>query len=229
MKIQQILQFPINSKAALAHLEALKFEAIQEEQEKRRLEIINVFLKALPNRFSAKQWEDFHLNYSGQEHCKKIAMNFVATFAERLEKGTCLKFLGAAGTGKTLLSLLMYQFIAKAGFSVKYEASLQFLRLFQEKEFESYSAYQNLLDSYRRIQFLIIDEVSVGVGKGGYPAEWQRNHLYTLINQRYLNKLPTVIISNHNQDELLERLGEATVGRLSENGLTLAFNWRSYR
>jgi DNA replication protein DnaC len=54
------------------------------------------------------------------------------------------------------------------------------------------------------------------------------NRIFT-INQRYINRLCTLIISNHSQDELVERLGEPTVGRLTENGITLAFNWKSYR
>lgn len=227
IKLQQTLQLPVS--ASIANLDVLRRESIKREEEQRRVERTEMFLKALPNRFYGKTGDDFHLDYPEQEQCKKIALNFVVTFHLRLKEGTCLKFLGHSGTGKTLLSLIMYQSIAKAGFSVKYESSLHFLRQFQEKEFESHLAYQNLLTSYLRIQFLIIDEVSVGVGKGGHPSDWQRSHLYTLINQRYINRLCTLIISNHNQAELIDRLGEPTVGRLSENGITLAFNWKSYR
>ena len=227
MKLQQVLQLP--SGAPIANLDVLRRESMKREEEQRRIERTEGFLKAVPERFCGKTENDFHLDYPEQGRCKKIAQNFVATFSMRLQEGTCLKFLGHSGTGKTLLSLIMYQALAKKGFSVRYESSLHFLRQFQEKEFESHAAYQTILASYRRIQFLVIDEVSVGIGKGGHPADWQRSHLYTLINQRYINRLCTLIISNHSQDELVERIGEPTVGRLSENGITLAFNWKSYR
>ena len=226
LKLRQSMHLP---SAPIYSFERLRMESIKREKEVRRLEQIAVLLNAVPALFCGKGWDDFHLDYPEQERCKQIAQNFVTTFPKRLQEGTCLKFLGVSGTGKTLLSLIMYQVLAKAGFAVKYESSLHFLRQFQEKEFESHATYQNLLTSYQRPQFLIIDEVSVGIGKGGNPAEWQKNHLYALINQRYLNRLCTVVISNHDGDELVERLGEPTVGRLSENGITLAFNWKSYR
>lgn len=209
--------------------EALKQEAITREKEKNRALQIEHYLQAIPARFKDKTWSDYQINYPEQVLSKKIAESFTVTFTERLKEGTCLKFLGKAGTGKTLLALIIYQALVHAGLSVRYESSLHFLRQFQETEFESYAAFQAHLATYQRIQLLILDEISLGVGKGGMLAEWQRNHLYTLINQRYVNRLPTLVISNHGQDELIERLGEPIVGRLSENGLTIAFNWASYR
>ena len=228
LKLRESLQLP-NTSAPVFNFENLRRESMKREEEARRRDQINTLIGAVPALFRGKGWDDFHLDYPAQDRCKKIAQNFVATFPERLKEGTCLKFLGISGTGKTLLSLIMYQALAEAGFAVKYESSLHFLRRFQEREFESHAAYQNLLASYQRPQFLIIDEVSVGIGKSGLPSEWQKNHLYALINQRYLNRLCTLVISNHDNDELVERLGESTVGRLSENGITLGFNWKSYR
>ena len=227
MKLQQTFQ--LHRSDSIAHLEVLRRESMQQEAERRRVERIAEFLQVIPARFYGKSEDDFRLDYPEQGQCKQIALNFIKTFPQRLKEGTCLKFLGHAGTGKTLLALIIYQALAKAGFAVSYESSLHFLRKLQEKEFESHAAYQSLLKAYLRSQFLVIDEVSVGIGKGGQPADWQRNHLYAVINQRYINRLCTLIISNHSQDELVERLGEPTVGRLTENGITLAFNWQSYR
>lgn len=215
--------------ASILSYEALKKEAIASEREKNRTDQIERYLQMIPARFKGKTWSDFLIHYPEQALCKKIAENFTSTFKDRLKEGTCLKFLGQAGTGKTLLALIVYQAMLHMGVSVRYESSLHFLRQFQETEFESYAAFQALLASYKCIQFLILDEISVGIGKEGLLSEWQRTHLYTLINQRYVNRLPTLIISNHGREELLERLGSPIVGRLSENGLTLAFNWASYR
>jgi DNA replication protein DnaC len=215
--------------SGLVDLEALRVASLRQEGEKRKTERIDSFLKVVPQRFLNKSWEDYKIDYSGQARCKQIAEKFVRTFTQRLQAGNCLKFFGPPGTGKTLLSLIMLQNLAYADFSVGYEPSLNFLRMFQEQEFESFAAYRRLLDSYKWVQFLIIDEVGVGVGKGAYPCDWQRNHLYALINMRYNHHLCTLVISNHTEEELIERLGEPIMGRLSEQGITLAFNWPSYR
>lgn len=223
------MQTNLTTSGCMIDLQAWRQESIRREEEQRRTEQVQALLNAVPVRFQKKAWGDFHLNYAEQTRCKQVAQKFVASFTEHMQDGTCLKFLGNAGTGKTLLALIMYQALAKQGIMVKYHSSLHFLRQLQEKEFESHAAYQYFLNSYQMVKFLIIDEVSVGSGKGGNLADWQRSHLYTLINQRYINKLCTLVISNHTHEELLERLGEPTVGRLAENGVTLAFNWPSYR
>ena len=112
---------------------------------------------------------------------------------------------------------------------VEYQPSIHFLRLLQEKQFESYSALESQLEFYRELPFLIIDEVTEGCGKGAYPADWERHLFRVLIDARYQANRSTLIITNRNKAELIERLGEPAIDRLSENGIFLAFNWPSYR
>ena len=66
-------------------------------------------------------------------------------------------------------------------------------------------------------------------GKDGQLAGWEKQMLFTLIDMRYLEKLCTTVISNRSKEEIIERIGERTTDRLSENGITLAFTWESYR
>lgn len=228
MQVRAIKEFE-GKKATLLDYDAIKVEAAKREFEKRRIELLTRILEVIPARFRGKSLESFRVDYPDQAHIKKIVERFISTFVERLVDGNCLIFYGRPGTGKTMLSLIAYEAIAKTGFTVGYEPSLQFLRTFKEKEFESNSSFISLLESYTRKSLLIIDEATEGVGKFNFPADWERKILFTLINARYEKQLCTIVITNRNRDEMIERLGAPIVDRLSDKGLFLAFDWNSYR
>jgi len=218
-------------KAAMVMLDydAIKAESAQREAEKRQAEQLAKVLEIVPSRFRGKSLADFREDYPAQSHIKKILNRYVSTFVDRLVEGNSLVFHGRPGTGKTMLSLIAYEAVAKAGFTVGYESSLQFLRQLKDKEFESNASFTNILESYLRKSLLIIDEVTEGVGKSNFPADWERKLLFTLINARYEKQLCTIVITNRTKDEMVARLGETLVGRLAEKGISLAFNWNSYR
>lgn len=215
--------------AVMLDYDAIKADATKREVEKRRKEQLERILEIVPTRFRGKSLDDFHEDYPAQSYIKKIINRYITTFVERLVDGNCLVFHGKPGTGKTMLSLIAYAAIAQAGFTVGYEPTLQFLRIFKEKEFESNAAFCSLLESYTRKSLLIIDEATEGVGKFNFPADWERKMLFALINARYEKQLCTIVITNRNKEEMIARLGEPIVDRLAEKGLFLAFDWNSYR
>ena len=99
----------------------------------------------------------------------------------------------------------------------------------QEKKFESSAFFQAAINHYRNLPFLIIDEVTEGSGKDGFLAEWEKSILFSVIDARYQERKCTLIISNRTQADLLERLGQPIIDRLSENAIRLGFDWPSYR
>jgi DNA replication protein DnaC len=76
---------------------------------------------------------------------------------------------------------------------------------------------------------LIIDEITESVSKAGTPTEIERQLLFRIINDRYEKKLSTVIITNKDENGLMDCLGEPIVDRINDSGFSLAFNWNSYR
>ncbi len=229
MEGQAINSLQARHMAFINELDAFREESSRRELEKCRAEQIREIIQNVPLRFRGKELVDFRVDFSTQHKIKKIVERYIATFTDRLKAGNCLVFCGKPGTGKTMLSLIIYQALAQAGFTVGYEPSLQFLRRLREKEFESDAAFNSQLNMYLQKSFLILDEITEGVGKSCYPADWERKLLLTLINARYERQLCTLAISNMSKQAMLERLGDPTVDRLIENGLFLAFDWHSYR
>lgn len=212
--------------------DTIRSASIKKDEEKRKSESIRLLLEKVPERFRNKTFFDYISEHSEQERVKAICERFVTTFSDRLENGTNATFLGNPGTGKTLLSLIMYQTLVKEGVTAHYEPSLQFLRIIQEKRNESHAAYQNVLEIYKKPQFLILDEVteSFSYGKECVPLDHERKLLFEVINARYMQKNRcTIVISNRDKNELSNRLGQPISDRLYENCIGLIFDWNSYR
>lgn len=186
-------------------------------------------IRKIPIRYRNLALADYRCDYEEQRPIKGIIHRYLDSFHERLLSGNSLIFCGRPGTGKTMLAMIIYAELVKRRYQVKYESSLNFLRELKEKEFESIQGYERLLQLYSEFSLLIIDEVTEGVGKGSTLSDWERQQLFKLINRRYEKKLPSLVITNRTKAELSMILGEALLGRLSEDGIYLAFNWPSYR
>lgn len=213
----------------LAKVEEMRLESIKVEDEVRRKEKIATLIAKIPLRFRDKTFNEFKIIYPGQLTVKKTAQRFVETFGKRSKEGTCLIFQGKPGTGKTFLSLLIYRALAELNISVAYESSLHFLKSIQEKKFESHGAFNAVLNYYRQLPLLIIDEVTEGCGKDGYLAEWERSILFAVIDARYQEQRCTIVISNRTKSDMVDRLSTPIMDRLIENGIIAGFDWDSYR
>jgi DNA replication protein DnaC len=79
--------------------------------------------------------------------------------------------------------------------------------------------------SFAQVDLLILDEVGVQFG-----TEFEKVIITDIINRRYSDMRPTIIMSNLTSDELSEYLGARVVDRMYEGGGgVLAFDWESYR
>ena len=209
--------------------ELMHNQAVEETQDKHRLENLNRVIRSLPLRFRGKSFPDYLVQNDGQATAKKVAERYVSSFADRIKDGTPLQFKGNPGTGKTFLALIICQELAKNGYTVKYEPSLDFLKSLLEVRFKSHAAFSSHLSALNKIQMLVIDEITESANKGGAPSELEKQVLFQIINERYQNKLCTLVITNRGDDELTARLGMPIHDRLCEGGVTVGFNWRSYR
>jgi DNA replication protein DnaC len=72
---------------------------------------------------------------------------------------------------------------------------------------------------------LILDEVGVS-----FRSEAEKTQLFDVLDGRYREMRPTVIVSNLNAKDLQECLGPRIFDRLMEAGSTVViFDWKSYR
>ena len=72
---------------------------------------------------------------------------------------------------------------------------------------------------------LIIDEIGVQFG-----SEFEKNLIFDILNERYENRRPTLLLSNLTVPEVRAFLGERIYDRLKEDGgRCVSFDWQSHR
>jgi DNA replication protein DnaC len=75
------------------------------------------------------------------------------------------------------------------------------------------------------VHLLILDEVGVQFG-----SPFEENLMFDVLNSRYENRLPTILISNLTSEKAATFLGERVVDRLREDGgSVVVFDWQSHR
>jgi DNA replication protein DnaC len=140
--------------------------------------------------------------------------------------GASLILCGAPGTGKTHLGCAVANELLKQGFTALYTTATALVRDIRATwARDSERTETEVLKAFIAPDLLIIDEIGVQAGSAD-----EKIRLFDVINSRYEQVKPTLIISNLDVRGVCEYLGERAIDRLRENGgQALAFTWDSYR
>lgn len=142
--------------------------------------------------------------------------------------GTGLLLLGGVGLGKTHMAAgLITGAVLQTPMAPRYGTAADLFgsirRCFDRKGNDQQSA-DEVFDDIRSADLLVIDEVGVTM-----PTEWERGKLFELIDYRYSELLPFVLVSNTSPSQLPRLIGERTADRLNECAVTLQFAGKSRR
>jgi DNA replication protein DnaC len=182
----------------------------------------------IPKRFKAKTVDNYNAVSDGQKTIKSICQRYTDNFSKVQERGTSMIFCGKPGTGKThlaygIVNVLQEQKV-KAAFTTAADMTSSVKTAIREPYEDNLSA-RDVTDEYARLELLVIDEVGVQV-----DSDAERRIFFDIINKRYEEMMPTILLSNLIIDELTKFIGERVADRMRENGGTVfAFDWESHR
>lgn len=125
--------------------------------------------------------------------------------------GLGLIFTGPVGSGKTFLAASIANALMEKDKKVLFLVVPDLLDELRAT-YKTEANEIDLLDAAREIPILILDDL----GAHNY-TEWTRNRLYSIINYRLNEELPTVITSNLSLEEMEEHLGLRTTSRLIQS------------
>jgi DNA replication protein DnaC len=181
--------------------------------------------KDTPKRFQGCNFDNYQPSCKEANAALKAITSYVAKFETIGKKGAGLILCGKLGTGKTHLALAAGAELAKRGNDVSYINLLDLIRWVRSSwNNESFSEAQ-ILNRLSKYDLLIIDEIGVQNG-----TENERTILFDIINSRYENMVPTIIISNLPIDEIKNLISERSVDRITDGGGgAVVFDWGSYR
>lgn len=203
----------------------------RKELEREATERLRKWEKALgdsgiPARFTDRTLDKFEAKNEGQKSAYAFAIEYSEKFGQVLKTGRSAIFCGKPGTGKTHLSVGIGLSVMKRGGIVLFTTVQRMMRRIKDAwRKDSEESESDVINLFSSPDLLIIDEIGVQFG-----SDFERNAMFDILNDRYENRLPTLLLSNLSPTEVKEFLGERVFDRLREDGgACVPFNWDSYR
>ena len=145
----------------------------------------------MPFEFLDVRAKDFQWSrYQGDVTVAKEMVNRYILHYEKLRnKGMGLYiYSGTKGSGKTMLACCLLNEITKS-----YKGVVKFVNIldFLEMTKKGFSGDDEDVNNIRHAGLLVVDDIGVQMSK-----EWIDTVLYSLVNDRYVNRLPTIYTSN---------------------------------
>lgn len=205
--------------------ETAQAERMASEAQKRRIEAM--FQRSgIPLRFAERTFDGYEAAGEGQERALRIARAYADEWELMLARGTCLIFSGQPGTGKTHLAAAIANAVIAKGCSALFTTVSDALRSIKRAyDKDAGLSEADALNALVEPRLLILDEVGMA-----YDTDHSKTLIFDLMNKRYENLRPTIILTNLDAAALRDHLGDRVTDRLREGGGKLvSFNWSSHR
>ena len=168
-----------------------------------------------------KTFDDYICTSEGQTKAKNDCMRYVNEFPT----DKSLIMVGGVGTGKTLLASAMLDNLVDKNHCKMIKVIDMVRELKATWSRDNIETEELLIKKYCKLDLLILDEVGSQFG-----SDTEKLFIFDVIDGRYQEMLPTILISNLDIDGVKEVVGERCVDRLREGGGSMiAFNWNSSR
>ena len=186
----------------------------------------------LPLRLQALNFENYKpVNkeaVKAYQQCRDFCRNF--------DIAGGLVMIGSVGTGKTHLAVSICHELANIGKESKFATVATIVREIKQswsvnrnekdsygvpipKDFES-----DIIDRYSNYPLLVIDEIG-----SQYGSDTEKIMITEIINNRYNNLNPTIVLGNVTLSEVKDAITTRAVDRILHNGSLVVFDWESYR
>ena len=181
----------------------------------------------IPRRFLDRSFAGYQADTPEQRQALEVCRAYAERFDAVRGRGSSLLLLGGPGTGKTHLACAILAEVIRAGHTGLFLSVSAALRLIRD----TYSprAQRSESEAFALLtapDLLVLDEVGLAIGNDA------KRHamLFDVLDTRYAEMRPSILIGNLTVPEMEAYLGERIMDRLLELGsATVLFTWPSHR
>jgi DNA replication protein DnaC len=168
----------------------------------------------VPARFSDRTLNNYRPQTKEQREVLRVVRKYLDNFEDRFAAGSGLVLCGRPGTGKTHLACAIVQAVCETGRIAQYTTAIKALRDIKSTwRRDADESEEEALLRYIEPDLLVIDELGVQFG-----TDAERMLLFSIVNGRYENMEPTILVSNLTVAELSDCIGERVIDRMREGG-----------
>lgn len=175
------------------------------------------------NKHLERTWKDEVKQKIIKTLPKRIAENYnTYSFSKPIQKEPISLYIyGEVGTGKTIICAYYYvEFIKYLYFKQGFYAGIKHHFVLMSNLLDSlqkdFQDHENLVKQYSQCDLLVLDEF--GAKK---MTEYVYDIIYLIINERYVNCLPTIINSNNSLKEIGNKFNDERIIRRIEEDYIL--------
>lgn len=182
-----------------------------------------------PKGYDVKTINEYEPKDNTQLEARRLAIEYLENLDEVLKDGNNFMLLGASGTGKTHISMAIYNYAVKKGYKVLFLTVTDYFNVI--KDGYAKTGYDDRKRKYsdmtqrlaKEADLLILDDL--GTSK---LTEWANEQLFDLINSR-IGKA-TLVTSNYSQEVIMSNpILNRWFSRLRNNGVIHTVKGIDYR
>lgn len=192
----------------------------------------------ISRRNSKFNFDMIEANTEKQKSVKNRMVKWCEGFKKDKHEAPSVIITGKVGTGKTVIAACLIDDLVNNGVikgHADFYHSYNKARLLKLVDMirmlkgtwrkDSEKTEEQLIKHLSELDLLIIDEVGMG-----FDSDTEKMFIFDVIDGRYQNELPTILISNLNLDGIKNSIGDRAIDRLRDGGgILLGLDWESYR
>ena len=197
---------------------------VARENQAKRAHVAMLGTAAVPLRFASRTLDNFKAETPDQVRALAISRDFAQDWSATHKKGAWLVFSGLPGTGKSHLAIAILQAVMP-GVVGRYMTCMELIQTIRATwRKDSEDSETELLEALTSIPLLVLDEIGVQ-----YGTESEQHHLFDVLDRRYREMMPTILLTNQNKDGFRQFVGDRVYDRMTEVARWVPFEWSSYR
>lgn len=182
-------------------------EREKEEREFKKQQQLVKFNELRNNSNEGRRYMSAFFNTIKKDETNAKAINEAIEYVTKDEfrkRGEGLYIFGACGTGKTHLACCIINQLMYAGIACKINTIDNIKAEIVSSGFNQGGAL-SIINLYSYIPVLVIDDLGTEQFTFNGEANLLQSHIFTIINNRYKNMLPTIYTSNLSLEELQQK------------------------